>query len=55
VSSLSAPVFHVPLASRAPLHPPEALQDVAFVEVHVSVAEPPASTVAADVTIDTVG
>jgi hypothetical protein len=38
-------VFCVPLTPSAPFHPPEALQEVALVEVHVSVAESPASTV----------
>jgi hypothetical protein len=35
----------VPLAGWAPLHAPEAVQEVAFVEVHVSVEVPPMATV----------
>jgi hypothetical protein len=31
----------VPLVALAPLHPPEAVQEVALVELHVSVELPP--------------
>jgi hypothetical protein len=34
----------VPLVGWAPFHPPEAVQDVAFVEVHVRVLVAPAAT-----------
>jgi hypothetical protein len=34
----------VPLAALAPLHPPEAVHAVAFVELHVNVEVPPAAT-----------
>jgi hypothetical protein len=44
----SAPVLRLPLVASVPLQPPEAVQDVALVEDHVSVAEPPAATVVAD-------
>jgi hypothetical protein len=44
VLALSAPVLRLPLAAKVPLHPPEAVQEVALAEDQVSVAEPPAST-----------
>ncbi|HEY3785816.1 MAG TPA: hypothetical protein VGL55_11090 [Steroidobacteraceae bacterium] len=34
---LSAPLLWLPLLARVPVQPPEAAQDVAFVELHVSV------------------
>jgi hypothetical protein len=40
-----APVLWVPLAGRAPLQAPDALHAVALVELHVSVAAPPLTTV----------
>jgi hypothetical protein len=52
---VNTPVLCVPLPVSAPLHPPEALQDVALVEVHVSVAESPAAIVVGDALIDTAG
>lgn len=55
MSSLSAPVLRVPFAASVPVHPPEAVQDVAFAEVHVNVAESPASIVFVDAFNDTVG
>jgi hypothetical protein len=48
-------VLCVPLALSAPFHPPEALQEVALVEVHVSVAESPASIVVDDAVSATLG
>ena len=36
-----APVLCVPLVALAPLQPPVAVQEVAFVELHVSVELPP--------------
>jgi hypothetical protein len=45
----------VPLIPGDPLHPPEALQDVAYAEVQVRVTDSPASTVVAEASIDTVG
>jgi hypothetical protein len=48
-------VLCVPLVASVPLHPPEALQDVAYVEVQVSVTESPASIVVVDAFIDTIG
>ena len=45
---VSAPVLALPLAATVPLHPPEAVQEVALVEDQVSVAEPPALTVVLD-------
>ena len=44
----SAPVLRLPLAAKVPLHPPEAVQEVALAEDQVSVAEPPASIVVLD-------
>jgi hypothetical protein len=40
-----APVLWLPLVASAPLQPPEAVQEVAFVELHVSVDAPPPATV----------
>jgi len=48
-------VLRVPLKPGVPLHPPEATQDVAFAEDHVSIADPPASIAVCDAFIDTVG
>ncbi len=48
----------VPLGPFVPLHPPVAAQDVAFVELHVSVEVPPLATevgVAASVTVGVPG
>jgi len=42
---VNAPVFKVPLADFVPLQPPEAVQDVAFVELQVSVEVPPLAMV----------
>jgi hypothetical protein len=41
-------VLRLPLVASVPLQPPEAVQDVALVEDHVSVAEPSAAIVVAD-------
>ena len=38
---MRTPVLCVPLVALAPLQPPEAVQDVALVELHVSVEVPP--------------
>jgi hypothetical protein len=38
-------VLCVPLVAFAPLQPPEAVHEVAFVELHVSVEAPPLVTV----------
>jgi hypothetical protein len=42
-----APVLCVPLVGLGPLQPPEAVQDVALVELHVRVEAPPPATTAA--------
>jgi hypothetical protein len=55
VSAVNAPVLRVPLVPTAPVQPPEALQDVALVELHVKVAAPPLLTVTGDAVIDAVG
>jgi hypothetical protein len=52
---LSAPVLWLPLVAKLPVQPPEAEQDVALVEDHVNVAEPPAPIVAVDAWRDAVG
>jgi hypothetical protein len=41
---VSAPVDCVPLLAFVPLQPPDAVQDVASVELQVNVAEPPLAT-----------
>ena len=45
----------MPLVGRDPLHDPPALHEVALVEPHVNVAEPPAFTVVGDADKDTTG
>ena len=54
VSALNAPVLCVPLVATAPDHPPDAVHDVALVELHVSDEVPPPATLvgfAANVTV----
>ena len=41
VGTVRAPVLCVPLVALVPLQPPEAVQEVALVELHVSVEAPP--------------
>jgi hypothetical protein len=41
VLAVSAPVDTLPLVACAPVQPPEAVQPVAFVELQVSVEDPP--------------
>lgn len=45
----------LPEVVTGPLHPPEAVHDVAFVELQVSVDTPPGATVAGDALTLTVG
>ncbi|MGD0502535.1 MAG: hypothetical protein ABSD02_07320 [Steroidobacteraceae bacterium] len=45
---MSGPVANVPLVAKDPLQPPEAVQDVALVELQVSVEEPPETTLVGD-------
>ena len=45
VLEVRTPVPLVPLLANAPLQPPEAVHDIALVEVHVSVEDPPLATV----------
>lgn len=45
VVAVSAPVKKLPLLLCAPLHPPEAVQEVALVVVQLKVAVPPTTTV----------
>jgi hypothetical protein len=44
VVAVSAPVDRLPLRACDPLQPPDAVHRVAFVELHVSVADPPLAT-----------
>jgi hypothetical protein len=44
-----------PFAPSIPLHPPEAVQDVALLEVQVSITELPTSTVVCEAVSDAVG
>ncbi len=52
---VNAPVLRVPLTLSVPLHPPEALHEVAFAELHVSITDSPASIVDCDAVNDAVG
>jgi len=52
---VSAPVLCVPEVVRLPLHAPDAVQLVAFVELHVSIDAAPDATLVGDALIDTVG
>jgi hypothetical protein len=55
VVALKAPVDLVPLIAWAPLHPPDAVQLVALVDVQVSVEAPPLETLVGLALNDTVG
>ena len=44
VVAVRAPVLNVPLVAFVPLQPPEAVHEVAFVELHVNVEVPPLAT-----------
>ena len=58
VVAVSAPVDAVPLVAFVPFHPPDAVHSVAFVELQVSVADPPLATlvgVAVNVTVAACG
>jgi hypothetical protein len=52
---VNAPVFTAPLADFVPLQPPEAVQDVALVELQVSVDDPPLAIVVSPAVSATVG
>jgi len=54
-SAPSAPVLRLPLVAKVPLQLPDAVHDVALVEDHVSVVEPPASIVVLDASSDALG
>jgi hypothetical protein len=49
------PLLWLPLAASAPLHPPDAVQDVALLEVQVSVDDAPAATADGDAVRVTLG
>ena len=53
--AVSAPVDWLPEVALAPDQPPEAVQEVAFVEDQVSVEDPPLATDAGSAASDTVG
>jgi hypothetical protein len=55
VSAVSAPVLWLPLAASVPLQSPEALQDVALLELHVSVDSLPLVTAVGEALIDALG
>jgi hypothetical protein len=55
VVAVSALVLSVPLVAFVPLQPPEAVQDVALVELHVSIDVPPLATEVGDALMDAVG
>ena len=55
VLAFNAPVLCVPAVALVPLQPPDAVHDVAFVELHVKVLLPPLPTVVGDAVNVTVG
>ena len=55
VLAFNAPVLCVPAVALVPLQPPDAVHDVAFVELHVKVLLPPLLTVVGDADNVTVG
>ena len=55
VVELSAPVDWLPLVAFAPVHPPDAVQLVALVALHVSVEDCPLFTLAGFAVNETVG
>jgi hypothetical protein len=55
VVAASVPVLSLPLGAFAPLQPPDAMHDVAFVELHVSDEAPPLATTEGVATIVAMG
>jgi len=55
VLAFNAPVLCVPAVALLPLQPPDAVHDVAFVEVHVRLLLPPLATEVGDADNATVG
>jgi hypothetical protein len=55
VVAVRALVLWVPLVASAPVQPPEAVQAVALVELHVSVDAPPSATLIGTAVIETLG
>ena len=55
VVAVSAPVLWLPLVALVPLQPPEAVHEVALVELHVSIDAPPLATEVGDALMDAVG
>ena len=55
VVAVSAPVLSVPLVALVPLQPPEAVHEVALVELHVSIDAAPLATEVGDALMDAVG
>jgi len=54
-SAFNAPVLWLPAVALVPLHPPDAVHEVAFVELHVKVLLPPLATVVGDAFSVTIG
>lgn len=52
---MSGAIVRVPLGCSAPLHPPEAVQAVAFVELHVKVEDLPLAIESGAALIEAVG
>jgi hypothetical protein len=55
VFAVKAPVLRLPLVDKEPVQPPEAVQDVAFVELQVNEEAPSVLTVVCDAPIAVVG
>jgi hypothetical protein len=55
VVAVSSAIVRVPLGCSAPLHPPEAAQEVAFVELHVKVDDLPLAIESGAALIDAIG
>jgi hypothetical protein len=55
VVAATTAIVRVPLGCSAPLHPPEAAQEVAFVELHVKVDDLPLAIELGSALIDAVG
>jgi hypothetical protein len=55
VVAVSDPVLRLPLVASAPLQPPEPVHEVASVELHVNIVDPPLLTVSCAALTDAVG
>ena len=52
---LNAPLLWLPLVGKVPLQPPDAVQELALLEVQLNVEDPPASMVVGDAVSVAVG